>query len=424
MTTFREGDVLVTQRTDPDWAPIMKKAAAIVTDQGGRTCHAAIIARELGIPAVVGCGDAVRRIAKDQVVTVDCAEGEEGLVYDGAREFEVVETPLESVPQPRTQVLVNVGNPDEAFKLSSIPCSGVGLARLEFLIASRIKVHPLALVHYDSLEDDTLKHAVHDITRGFDVKTDYYVERLSHGIAMIAAAFYPRPCIVRMSDFKSNEYSNLVGGKLFEPQEDNPMIGWRGASRYTDPTFEPAFALECQAMKRVRETMGLDNVIPMIPFCRTPEEGKQVIATMEKHGLDRAEDDSLQVYMMVEVPSNVTCIDEFCDVFDGFSIGSNDLTQLVLGLDRDSALVSRLYDERHPAVKRNLEHVIRRARARGKKIGICGQAPSDYPEFAEFLVEQGISSISLNADTVLKTTLAIAEHERRLAMRQAAHDGI
>ncbi|MGK7875186.1 MAG: phosphoenolpyruvate synthase [Xenococcaceae cyanobacterium] len=414
---FQEGEVLITNKTDPDWEPIMKKASAIVTNQGGRTCHAAIIAREMGIPAIVGCGTATGDLQTGQDVTVCCAEGEEGKVYDGLVPFEVEETQLDNLPRIRTKILMNVGNPEEAFGLSSIPCDGVGLARLEFIIANHIKAHPLALMHFDELEDESVKRDIAQLTDLYDHKPDFFVDKLAHGIGTIAAAFYPNPVVVRMSDFKSNEYANLLGGKQFEPPEENPMIGWRGASRYYDDKYREAFGLECKALKRVRDEMGLTNVIPMIPFCRTPDEGRQVLAEMEKYGLKRggsqAEpgNEGLQVYVMCEVPSNVILADEYSKIFDGFSIGSNDLTQLTLGLDRDSALVAHIFDERNEAVKQMVRTVIEKAKKNGRKIGICGQAPSDYPEFARFLVDLGIDSISLNPDSVLKTILDIAKME-------------
>ncbi|ELS31785.1 MULTISPECIES: phosphoenolpyruvate synthase [Pseudanabaena] len=405
---FQAGEVLVTNKTDPDWEPIMKKASAIVTNQGGRTCHAAIIAREMGIPAIVGCGDATGIITTGQEVTVSCAEGEEGKVYGGLVPFAVIETSLDDLPQISTKILMNVGNPEEAFSLSAIPCDGVGLARMEFIIANHIKAHPLALIHFDTLEDKSAKRAIAKLTARYECKTDFFVDKLAQGIGTIAAAFYPKPVVVRMSDFKSNEYANLLGGRGFEPLEENPMIGWRGASRYYDPKYREAYGLECQALKRVRDDMGLTNVIPMIPFCRTPEEGRKVLAEMAKHGLNRGEN-GLEVYVMCEIPSNIILADEFSQVFDGFSIGSNDLTQLTLGLDRDSALVAHIFDERNEAVKSMIRSVIQKAKANHRKIGICGQAPSDYPEFARFLVEQGIDSISLNPDSVLKTILELAK---------------
>jgi pyruvate,water dikinase len=407
---FQEGEVLVTTRTDPDWEPIMKKASAVITNQGGRTCHAAIIARELGLPAIVGCDYATDILRDEQEVTVSCAEGEEGQIYNGLLPFEVEELELGDLPQTRTKVLMNVGNPQEAFRLSLIPNDGVGLARTEFIIANHIKVHPLALLHFNTLKDKAAKWEISQLTTQYEEMSDYFVDKLASGIGMLAAAFYPNPVIVRMSDLKSNEYANLIGGREFEPEEENPMMGWRGASRYYDPKYRDAFGLECKAFKRVRDEMGLTNVIPMIPFCRTPAEGRKVLEEMAKHGLVRGEN-GLQVYVMCELPSNIELADRFSEIFDGFSIGSNDLTQLTLGLDRDSALVSHLFDERDEAVKRKLQRVIACAKQFNRKIGICGQAPSDYPEFAQFLVEQGIDSISLNPDSVLKTRLAIAKTE-------------
>ncbi|QHV01128.1 pyruvate, water dikinase [Synechocystis sp. CACIAM 05] len=411
---FRPGEVLITNRTDPDWEPIMKQASAIVTNQGGRTCHAAIIAREMGIPAIVGCGDATDTIKTGEDVTICCSEGDEGSVYSGILSYEVHETELSNLPRTKTQILMNVGNPEQAFGFASYPADGVGLARLEFIIANHIKAHPLALMKFDELEDPLAKAEIAELTKLYaGDRPRFFVDKLAHGIAMIAAAFYPKPVVVRMSDFKSNEYANLLGGRQFEPKEENPMIGWRGASRYYDPNYREAYALECQALKRVRDEMGLTNVIPMIPFCRTPDEGRKVIAEMAKHGLKQGEN-GLEIYVMCELPSNVILADEFSQVFDGFSIGSNDLTQLTLGLDRDSSLVAHLFDERNLGVKRMVKMAIETAKANGRKIGICGQAPSDYPEFAEFLVELGIDSISLNPDSVLKTVLRIAEVEKAL----------
>ncbi|MFB2770077.1 phosphoenolpyruvate synthase [Pelatocladus sp. BLCC-F211] len=409
---FQPGEVLVTNRTDPDWEPIMKKASAIVTNSGGRTCHSAIIARELGIPAIVGCGNATTVIKTGQEITVSCAEGESGKVYQGLLSYEVAEIPLEKLPHTNTKIMMNVGNPEEAFGYSAIPNDGVGLARMEFIIANQIKAHPLALIHFDELEDELAKYKIAELTAQYEDKPAFFVDQLTQGISTIAAAFYPKPVIVRLSDFKSNEYANLLGGRQFEPKEENPMIGWRGASRYYDPRYREGFALECQAMKRVRDEMGLTNVILMVPFCRTPAEGRRVLAEMAKHGLVRGEN-GLQVYVMCELPSNVQLADEFSEIFDGFSIGSNDLTQLILGLDRDSELVAHLFDERDQAVKRTIAKAIRTVKEHGRKIGICGQAPSDYPEFARFLVEEGIDSISLNPDSVLKTLLEIAAAEQK-----------
>jgi len=407
---FQEGEILVTTRTDPDWEPIMKKASAVITNQGGRTCHAAIIARELGIPAIVGCDNATDILKNGQAVTVSCAEGEDGRVYDGLLPFAIEHLELDALPPTRTKIMMNVGNPREAFRLSLIPNDGVGLARTEFIIANYIKVHPLALLNFDTLKDNGAKWEISQLTSQYRDLSDYFVDKLASGIGILAAAFYPKPVIARMSDLKSNEYANLIGGSEFEPHEENPMMGWRGASRYYDPKYRDAFGLECKAFKRVRDEMGLTNIIPMIPFCRTPDEGRKVLAEMAKHGLIRGEN-GLQVYVMCEIPSNVELADRFSEIFDGFSIGSNDLTQLTLGLDRDSALVSHLFDERDEAVKRTLRRVIATAKEFDRKIGICGQAPSDYPEFAEFLVELGIDSMSLNPDSVLKTRLAIAKTE-------------
>lgn len=408
---FQAGEVLVTNRTDPDWEPIMKKASAIVTNSGGRTCHAAIIAREMGIPAIVGCGNGTTILETGQEITVSCAEGETGQVYSGLLKFEIQELTLDNLPRTRTKIMMNVGNPEEALGLTAIPNDGVGLARMEFIIANHIKAHPLALLHFDKLEDELAKYKISELTAQYENKAEFFITKLAQGIGTIAAAFYPKPVIVRLSDFKSNEYANLLGGRQFEPKEENPMIGWRGASRYYDPRYREGFALECQAMKRVRNEMGLTNMILMVPFCRTPEEGKQVLAEMAKNGLVKGEN-ALEVYVMCELPSNVLLADEFSQVFDGFSIGSNDLTQLTLGLDRDSELVAHLFDERNEAVKRIIAKAITTVKQNGRKIGICGQAPSDYPEFARFLVAQGIDSISLNPDSVIKTMLEIAKAEK------------
>jgi pyruvate,water dikinase len=411
MGEFQSGEILVTDKTDPDWEPIMKKAAAIVTNQGGRTCHAAIIARELGIPAIVGSENATGVLKTGQEITVSCAEGEVGYVYEGALAFEVSELPLDKLPKTHTQILMNIGNPEDAFSLSAIPNDGVGLARLEFIIANHIQAHPMALVHFDELTDPQVKAQLADLTASYKDKPQYFVDRLAQGVAMIAAAFYPKPVIVRLSDFKTNEYAHLLGGQQFEPVEDNPMIGWRGASRYYHDRYREGFALECRAMKMVREEMGLTNTILMIPFCRTVDEGRAVLAEMAKHGLERGKN-GLEVYVMCEIPSNVILADEFFQIFDGFSIGSNDLTQLTLGVDRDSGLLASLFDERNEAVRRMIHLAIEAAKRNSKKIGICGQAPSDYPEFARFLVEQGIDSISLNPDSVLKTLVDVATTEQ------------
>ncbi|MBD2549023.1 phosphoenolpyruvate synthase [Microcystis elabens FACHB-917] len=410
---FQPGDLLVTERTDPDWEPILKRASGVVTNQGGRTCHAAIIAREMGITAIVGSGTATEAIRDGERITVSCCEGDEGRVYRGALPFRVEEQELGDLPPTRTRILMNVGNPEEAFKLAAIPCDGVGLARLEFIIANHIRVHPLALLEPDRVADAAERQAIAELVQGYDQPAEYYVDLLSQGMARIAAAFHPRPVILRFSDLKSNEYARLLGGAAFEPAEENPMIGWRGASRYYAPAFRAAFALECQALKRVREGMGLTNVIPMVPFCRTPEEGDRVLAQMAEQGLVRGEN-GLEVYVMCELPSNVIGAEAFAARFDGFSIGSNDLTQLILGLDRDSALVAELFDERHPTVKDMIRLAIRTARRCGRKIGICGQAPSDHPDFAAFLLAEGIDSISLNSDAVIPTRLAVARLEAEL----------
>ena len=410
---FEAGDLLVTVRTDPDWEPILKKASGVVTDQGGRTCHAAIIAREMGITAIVGTGDGSRRINDGDTITISCCEGDVGHVYRGALPFHVDEQRLDNLPVTRTQILMNVGNPEEAFNLAAIPCDGVGLARLEFIIANHIRVHPMALLQPQRVVDVAERAAIAELTRHYANPADYYVDLLSQGMGRIAAAFFPKPVILRFSDFKSNEYARLLGGAAFEPSEENPMIGWRGASRYYAEGFREAFALECQALKRVRETMGLTNAIAMVPFCRTPEEGDRVLAEMAKAGLVRGQN-GLQVYVMCELPSNVIGAEAFAERFDGFSIGSNDLTQLTLGLDRDSALVAELFDERHATVTAMIRLAIQSARRCGRKIGICGQAPSDYPEFARFLVEEGIDSISLNPDAIVRTRLLVAELEQQL----------
>jgi pyruvate,water dikinase len=391
----------------------MKKAAAIVTNRGGRTCHAAIVSRELGLPAIVGAEKATEVLKNGQQVTVSCAEGDTGVVYEGQLAFDVQRVDLKDLARPRTKVMMNVGNPQEAFGLSFIPNDGVGLAREEFIISTYIKIHPKALLDYESLQDAAVKAEIDNLTAGYTDKPQFFVDKLAQGVAMIAAAFYPKDVILRLSDFKTNEYANLIGGKAYEPTEENPMIGFRGASRYYNPRYQDAFALECRAMKKVRDEMGLTNLKLMIPFCRTVEEGCKVVGEMEKHGLVQGVE-GLEIYVMCEIPSNVILADEFANVFDGFSIGSNDLTQLILGVDRDSEIVAHIFDERNAAVKKMIASVIRTARAKGRKIGICGQAPSDYPEFAQFLVEEGIDSISLNPDTVMKTTLAILETEKKL----------
>ena len=409
LAQLKSGEVLVTDKTDPDWEPAMKRAAAIVTNRGGRTCHAAIVSRELGVPAVVGTENGTQVLKTGQLVTVSCAESEVGYIYEGLLDFVVTKVDLKTLGKPKTKIMMNVANPDEAFRLSFIPNDGVGLARMEFIISTFIKIHPLALVHYDQIKEH--KNEIDQLTLSYDDKPQYFIDKLAQGVAMIAAAFYPKDVIVRMSDFKTNEYANLLGGKQYEPVEANPMLGFRGASRYYDKRYNEGFALECAAMKKVREVMGLTNVKLMIPFCRTLQEAELVLKEMENNGLKRGEN-KLEVYVMCEVPSNVILADEFSQYFDGFSIGSNDLTQLALGVDRDSEIVAHDFDERDPAVKKLIEMVIKSAKANHKKIGICGQAPSDYPEFAKFLVEQGIDSISLNPDAVIKTTLKVLESEK------------
>ncbi len=406
MNRIQQGDVLISDMTDPDWEPIMKRAAAIVTNRGGRTCHAAIIARELGIPAVVGCGDATRTIPDGQVVTVSCAEGDEGFVYEGKLEFEETHIELDTLPEIPVKIMMNVGNPDRAFAFSNIPNHGVGLARLEFIINRMIGVHPNALLEYDQLEQD-VRHAIDEQMAGYSNPVSFFVEKLAEGIATIAAAFNPQPVIVRMSDFKSNEYANLIGGDLYEPSEENPMLGFRGASRYVSESFRPCFELECAALKRVREDMGLTNVQIMIPFVRTVAEARRVLELLAENGLKRGVND-LKVIMMSELPTNALLADKYLEYFDGMSIGSNDMTQLTLGLDRDSALVAELFDERDEAVEALLSMTIKACVAKGKYVGICGQGPSDYPDLALWLVKEGIQSMSLNPDSVIETWMFLA----------------
>ena len=410
LSSFKPGEILVSDSTNPDWEPVMKTAAAIISNRGGRTCHAAIVSRELGIPAVVGAGDATEKIPTGQEVTVSCAEGDEGIVYEGILPFHVERLSLKELRRPKTEIMMNLGNPERAFSLSKIPNDGVGLARMEFIINSYIKVHPMALVHPEKITDESERRQLDELTSGYQDKKDYFVEKLAHGVGTIAAAFYPKPVIVRMSDFKTNEYAHLIGGRYFEPVEENPMLGFRGASRYYNKRYREGFALECRAMKRVREEMGLDNLIIMIPFCRRLEESEKVVAEMAKNGLKRGEY-GLQVYIMCEIPNNVILVDEFSKLFDGFSIGSNDLTQLVLGVDRDSALVAHDFDERDPGVMKMISMAIQGARRNHRHIGLCGQAPSDYPEFADFLVKEGINSISLNPDSIMKITLKLVDIE-------------
>lgn len=409
MDQVQPGDVLVTDMTDPDWEPVMKRASAIVTNRGGRTCHAAIIARELGIPAVVGCVDATEKLAHGRPVTVSCAEGDTGFIYDGKLDFAIKRSDIASMPEIPFNIMLNVGNPDRAFTFQALPNDGVGLARLEFIINRMIGIHPKALLNFDTLEPE-LKQNIEKRIAGYDGPVEFYVEKLVEGIATIAGAFAPKRVIVRMSDFKSNEYAHLVGGSLYEPIEENPMIGFRGASRYIKPSFLDCFALECRALKKVREEMGLDNVEVMIPFVRTPGEAKQVSELLAKHDLKRGEH-GLKLIMMCELPANALIADQFLEYFDGFSIGSNDLTQLTLGLDRDSALVAHLFDERNDAVKALLSQAISACKAQGKYVGICGQGPSDHPDFARWLMQQGIDSVSLNPDSVLDTWLFLANEE-------------
>ncbi|MGD1118460.1 MAG: phosphoenolpyruvate synthase [Dehalococcoidales bacterium] len=410
LSTFKPGEILVSDSTNPDWEPVMKTAAAIVSNRGGRTCHAAIVSRELGIPAVVGAGDATEKIHTGQEVTVSCAEGDQGIVYEGILPFHIEKLSLKELRRPKTKIMMNLGNPEQAFSLSKIPNDGVGLARMEFIVNSYIKVHPMALVHPEKITDEAERKQLDDTTFGYEDKQDYFVEKLAHGVGTIAAAFYPKPVIVRMSDFKTNEYAHLIGGRYFEPVEENPMIGFRGASRYYNERYREGFALECKAMNRVREEMGLNNLMIMIPFCRRLDESERVLAEMAKNGLKRGEN-GLQVYIMCEIPNNVILIDEFSRLFDGFSIGSNDLTQLVLGVDRDSALVAHDFDERDPGVMKMISMAIKGAKRNHRHIGLCGQAPSDYPEFAEFLVKEGINSISLNPDSIMKVTLDLVGME-------------
>ena len=409
---FKEGSILVTEMTDPDWVPIMRKAAGIITDHGGTTSHAAIVSRELGVPAIVGTGHGTEELQDGQEITLSCAEGDEGYVYEGILEFEEKELNLEDIPKTRTPILINMASPAAAFRWWRLPAKGVGLARMEFIISNIIKVHPMALVRFEQVRDRHARRQIEQLTRGFEDKAEYFVDNLARGIAKIAAPHHPNPVIVRLSDFKSNEYAHLIGGAAFEPKEENPMLGLRGASRYYSDRYREGFALECRAIKMVREEIGLENVIVMVPFCRTPKEADRVLEVMAEHGLGRGEN-GLQVYMMCEIPSNVVLAEEFAERFDGFSIGSNDLTQLVLGADRDSDELAPLFDERDEAVKRMIREVIRKAHASGTKIGICGQAPSNYPEFAEFLVEEGIDTMSLNPDSFIETAQHVAEVEKR-----------
>jgi pyruvate,water dikinase len=408
---FKAGEILVTGNTDPDWEPIMKMASGIVTERGGRTSHAAIVARELGIPAVVGTGDAASKVPSGEKVTLSCAEGEQGRIYRGALDYEVEEVDRAQFARPRTQMMLNVGNPEQAFQTAMLPNDGVGLARMEFIFASWVKVHPLALTRYGQLDEAT-RAQIDQVTSGYADKTEYFVDKLSQGIGTICAAFHPKPVILRLSDFKSNEYATLLGGKQFEPVEENPMIGWRGASRYYHPSYKEGFLLELRAVKRVREEFGFKNLRIMVPFCRTPDEGRKVIEVLREGGLPQGKD-GLEVYVMAELPSNVFLADQYADIFDGFSIGSNDLTQLVLGVDRDSSLVAPLFNERNAAVLQACARIIDAARCKRRKVGICGQAPSDFPDFAAFLVEQGIDSISLIPDSLLKTSERVLQAEQQ-----------
>jgi pyruvate, water dikinase len=409
---FEDGAILVTGMTDPDWVPIMKRAAGIITDYGGRTSHAAIVSRELNVPAVIGTGEGTEQLQDGQEITLSCAEGNQGYVYQGMLDFEAREIDLSAVPDTRTRIMMNIASPDAAFRWWRLPCAGVGLARMEFIINNVIKVHPMALVRFDDLEDDEARRQIAELTRRYKDKREYFVEHLAWGIAKIAAAQYPDPVVVRLSDFKTNEYADLIGGRQFEPDEANPMLGWRGASRYYDDDYRAGFALECRAIKRVREQIGLTNVIVMIPFCRTLAEADRVLEVMAEHGLERGRH-GLEVYVMAEIPANIVLADQFAQRFDGFSIGSNDLTQLTLGVDRDSQKLAPLFDERDDAVKWMCRHLIETAHASGAKVGICGQAPSDYPEFAAFLVEQGIDSISLNPDSIIAVKERVAEVEQQ-----------
>jgi len=410
---FRKGDVLVTEMTDPDWVPIMKMASAIVTDKGGRTCHAAIVSRELGIPCVVGTGDATAKIANKTQLTIDCARSDEGTVYAGRLKFVVERTSIKNLVRPKTKVMMNIGSPEHAFAYSQIPNDGVGLAREEFIIDSHIKIHPLALLHFNKVKDANVRETISELTRGYPNKSQYFIDKLAEGVAVIGAAFWPNDVIIRFSDFKSNEYANLIGGKQFEPKENNPMIGWRGASRYYSDAYREAFELECRAIKKVRDEMGITNIKAMVPFCRDIQEAKNVLSIMARQGLKRGVN-GFEAYVMIEIPSNVILAEQFAELFDGFSIGSNDLTQLTLGVDRDNHSVADVYDENNAAVKALIRMVVGVAKKKKIKIGLCGQAPSDYPEFARFLIEVGIDSISLAPDTIVKTTVDIAKTEKKL----------
>ena len=417
---LKEGEIVITDMTSPDWDPVLKKSAAIVTNKGGRTSHASIVARELGVPAIVGCGDATEKINDGDLITVSCCEGKTGFIYKGKLKYKETELNFTNIKKPHaTEVMMIVGDPDKAFKLSFYPNDGVGLMRIEFIINHAVQIHPMALVKFNELKDEGVKQKIEELTHHYSDKEKYFVDKLAEGVATIAAAFYPKDVIVRMSDFKTNEYANLIGGKDFEPHEENPMLGFRGASRYYNDLYKEGFRLECEAMKQVRNEMGLTNVKLMIPFCRTLEEGRKVIEVMKQNGLDRNIDASLEIYVMAEIPSNVLLAEKFAKIFDGFSIGSNDLTQLTLGIDRDSAIVSSLFSEQNEAVMEMITMVIHKAKQAGVKIGLCGQTPSDFPEFAQFLVEQGIDSIAFNPDALLKGIENINQAEAKCMMVQA-----
>jgi pyruvate, water dikinase len=418
MNDFVDGYILITEMTDPNWEPILKKAAAVVTNRGGRTCHAAIISRELGIPCIVGTKNATETISNGQEVTVDCSAGSMGIIWEGKQEFNVVEHDLKIIPKTKTHICMNIGNPEIAFDCSFLPNDGVGLVRMEFIVANHIKVHPQALLYPERVKDENTKRSIEELTKGYKDKSRFFVDHLASGIGMIAAAFYPKPVILRFSDFKSNEYAGLLGGIVFEPKEENPMLGFRGASRYYS-SYSDGFALECKAVKKIREEFGLTNLILMIPFCRTVEEAKKVVKEMEKNQLYRTQENGLKIYGMCEIPSNVLLAEDFLNIFDGYSIGSNDLTQLTLGVDRDSQTVSHLYDERNPAVKKLISSVIQICKKMNKYVGICGQAPSDYPDFTQFLIEQGIESISLNPDTVVSARILTSEKEKQLKIQHS-----
>lgn len=411
ISLFKAGEVLVTEMTDPDWVPIMRIASGIVTNRGGRTSHAAIVSREMGLPCIVGTNNATQVIKSGQNITISCAEGEHGIVYEGLLKFKVERIDVRKTASPKTKIMMNVGYPDEAFELSFLPTEGVGLARQEFIINEYIRIHPMALIEFEKVEEVQIRRQIEELTSGYQDKKQFFVDKLAMGVALIAAAFYPRDVILRFSDFKTNEYANLIGGKYFEPKEANPMIGWRGASRYYKSGYREGFALECQAIKKVREEFGLFNLKVMVPMCRTPEEGRKVLRVMKENGLVQGKK-GLEVYVMCEIPSNAILADQFCEIFDGFSIGSNDLTQFTLGIDRDNERVADIYDERDESVKSLIHHVIRVAKKRKRKIGICGDAPSTYPEFAKFLVDCGIDSISLSPDAIIQMRIEIAKHEK------------